>query len=66
MVEKSMVPLLREERWTRHQENVPVPIGAAGGRSPRKPDGAQPSREGGQFGEDHPVCGALVGFASFY
>jgi hypothetical protein len=36
--------------------------GADGGRSPRKPDRAQPSRKVVAVSV-HPVCGAKVGFA---
>jgi hypothetical protein len=46
-------------------------VGADGGRSPRKPDRAQPSRKVVAHTvtwlvSDHPVCGAKVGFAEIY
>jgi hypothetical protein len=57
--ETSGIPLLAKEGRTRHQENVAKPPakrkresaaskadGADGGRSPRKPDRAQPLRDG--------------------
>ena len=46
-------------------------VGADGGRSPRKPDRAQPSTKVVADTEtllvsDHPVCGAKVGFAEIF
>src|SRR5262245_32104209 len=46
-------------------------VGADGGRSPRKPDRAKPSRKvvahtGTWLVSDHPVCGANVGCAKIF
>jgi hypothetical protein len=51
-------PLLREERWTRHQERCREATfdGA---------DGVVRHDETLRFA-DHPVCGANVGFAAFF
>ena len=65
------IPLL-VRRGGRESKKMPRSLlrGAAGGRRPRKPARAQPSRKvvahtAMCLVSDHPVCGAKVGFAEF-
>ena len=63
-------PLLVRRGGRAIKKKSPFRIGADGGRSPRKPDRAQPSRKvvahRNMTCSDHPVCGAKVGFAEIF
>src|SRR6266481_1304820 len=43
------IPLLAEEGWTRHEENVPLPIWRGRGGAKRKPERAKPQEKFGEI-----------------